>query len=230
MSGGRGARVLVVDDEALFRTTFAALLRASGCTVEVAASCDEALERIEASPRFDAVVVDFEMPRRSGLELLAELCGAEVRPLVHVVSAYVTPSEALAGSVWTKPVNLDRLVPAIASGSGARPDCAFVAFVGAASGRSCRLEIHCHRGSGTIWIGQGRILAARAQTRDQSMRGLRAALALFDRSDPCRARVAPGGEGPQWSEAEAIDESLPQVVLTLKAYRARPQLADSAVE
>jgi len=226
----RGPRVLVVDDEALFRATFAALLKSSGCRVEVAAGCDEALERIHASLPFDAVIVDFEMPRRSGLELLAELSGAPARPLVHVVSAYVTPSEALAGSVWTKPVDLERLVPAVVSGAGARPDCAFVAFVGAASGRSGRLDIQCDHGRGSIWIGQGRILGARAEGRDRSLRGLRAVLALLDRTDPCVVRVVPRGEGPQWQDAEAVDESLPQVVFTLKAYRARHPRPDPKPE
>lgn len=225
-----GHRVLVVDDEPLFCRTFAALLQSAGCTVEVAASCDEALERIGASLPFDTVVVDFEMPRRPGLELLAEMSGMAIRPGVHVVSAYVTPFEALAGTVWTKPIHVEKLVPAVASGTGARPDCAFVAFVAAVSNRSCALEIHRDAMAGTLWVGQGRILAARAHTHQERRGGLRAVLALLDSTQPCRIQVVSKADRPAAPSDELLEESLSQVMFTLKAYRARPPLHDASLE
>lgn len=75
-------RVLVVDDEARFRTTLAKMLRARGLTVEAVGSGEESLEELAARP-YDVVLLDIRMPGLGGLETLRLL--KEQHPEVEVV-------------------------------------------------------------------------------------------------------------------------------------------------
>jgi chemosensory pili system protein ChpA (sensor histidine kinase/response regulator) len=66
--------VLVVDDSLSVRRVLAGLLRAAGWEVQVARDGREALEMLQAAARPPGVaVVDVEMPRMNGYELLASL-------------------------------------------------------------------------------------------------------------------------------------------------------------
>jgi chemosensory pili system protein ChpA (sensor histidine kinase/response regulator) len=66
--------VLVVDDSLSVRRVLAGLLRAAGWEVQVARDGREALELLQDATRLPAVaVVDIEMPRMNGYELLASL-------------------------------------------------------------------------------------------------------------------------------------------------------------
>lgn len=66
--------VLVVDDSLSVRRVLAGLLRAAGWEVQVARDGREALELLKDAPRLPSVaVVDIEMPRMNGYELLASL-------------------------------------------------------------------------------------------------------------------------------------------------------------
>jgi len=66
--------VLVVDDSLSVRRVLAGLLRAAGWEVQVARDGREALESLQATTRLPSVaVVDVEMPRMNGYELLASL-------------------------------------------------------------------------------------------------------------------------------------------------------------
>jgi CheY-like chemotaxis protein/DNA-binding HxlR family transcriptional regulator len=62
-------RVLVVDDNSVFRTELGELLEAEGQKAEVVASVAQAVERLERG-RFDLILTDLKMPRESGLDLL----------------------------------------------------------------------------------------------------------------------------------------------------------------
>lgn len=75
-------RVLVVDDEARFRTTLAKMLRSRGLTVEAVGSGEECLEELAARP-YDVVLLDIRMPGLGGLETLRLL--KEQHPEVEVV-------------------------------------------------------------------------------------------------------------------------------------------------
>jgi len=75
-------RVLFVDDEPAIRRWGERALAALGYEAESCGDGDEALERIEAE-RFDAVVTDQTMPRRTGLDLARALW--ERRPGIPVV-------------------------------------------------------------------------------------------------------------------------------------------------
>ena len=66
--------VLVVDDSLSVRRVLAGLLRTAGWDVQVARDGREALEMLKYAPRLPSVaIVDIEMPRMNGYELLASL-------------------------------------------------------------------------------------------------------------------------------------------------------------
>jgi two-component system, OmpR family, copper resistance phosphate regulon response regulator CusR len=68
-------RVLVVEDEPRVRTSLQEGLRAAGFDVEAAATGDEGA-RLAASRTFDCVVLDWMLPGRDGLEVLAGMRGS----------------------------------------------------------------------------------------------------------------------------------------------------------
>jgi CheY-like chemotaxis protein len=87
-----GLRVLVVDDSAPARSALVALLSRLEASPVAAASGAEALQILEAAcggEAFDAVVIDFDMPQRSGLDVLhdAHRRGVIVPPAVLTVTA-----------------------------------------------------------------------------------------------------------------------------------------------
>ncbi len=87
-------RILVVDDDAVFREEFAELLRDDGHEVAVAASAMKATEWLERQEA-DVVLTDLRMPRQSGLELLREIRGRWPRTLVVMITGFATIDTAL---------------------------------------------------------------------------------------------------------------------------------------
>ncbi|WP_437588408.1 response regulator transcription factor [Sorangium sp. So ce1000] len=69
---GKGARVLVVDDDPHIRELLSAMLEAVELTVVAVASAEEALARVRGSP-FHLVVLDWNLPRMTGIELCRTL-------------------------------------------------------------------------------------------------------------------------------------------------------------
>ncbi len=65
---GAGARVLVVDDDDAIRDMVAAMLEAVGLVVTAVGDAEEALDLFRTES-FELVVLDWNMPRMSGLEL-----------------------------------------------------------------------------------------------------------------------------------------------------------------
>jgi putative nucleotidyltransferase with HDIG domain len=66
------ARVLIVDDEAASRKMLATMLAQENISCQTAAGAEEALQILEEQP-FDAVIADLQMPKVSGMQLLAEV-------------------------------------------------------------------------------------------------------------------------------------------------------------
>ncbi len=87
-------RLLVVDDDRVFREEMADLLRDDGHTVTVEGSVPKAIERLEADA-FDVVLTDLKMPRHSGLELLREVRARWPRTFVVVITGFATVDTAL---------------------------------------------------------------------------------------------------------------------------------------
>lgn len=87
--------VLVVDDSAGVRQLIAATLGGAGFDVTVAAGAREAVQRLAESPT-DALVVDYSMPRSSGVDLVRALRAAGVTIPIVMVSGVATPEEQKA--------------------------------------------------------------------------------------------------------------------------------------
>jgi DNA-binding NtrC family response regulator len=111
--------ILIIDDEPDILLVMSANLRKEGYEVETAGDGVEALARTE-SKAFDAVIVDHQMPRLTGMEFLERLRGAgragtDRNVPVIVVTAYGTIEMAVkamkdgAYSFLTKPIQYEDL-------------------------------------------------------------------------------------------------------------------------
>jgi two-component system phosphate regulon response regulator PhoB len=69
--GGVGAdsRVLLVDDDRDIRDVVGAMLEAVGLKVETSSSAEEALERLRGKKKYNLVVLDWNLPGMTGIEL-----------------------------------------------------------------------------------------------------------------------------------------------------------------
>jgi len=63
-------RLLIVDDSRTMRTMLSSYAQALNCEVSVAEDGVVALEKLEESTDYDAILIDWDMPRMNGLDLL----------------------------------------------------------------------------------------------------------------------------------------------------------------
>lgn len=111
--------VLVVDDNALVRELFAAILRAGGAQCSVAGNGEEACAVLR-SAAVDTVILDIGLPGESGIELLPRLRGLRAGLRIVGASAHAGEEErraALAAGMdtfLTKPVAAAELLAAVA--------------------------------------------------------------------------------------------------------------------
>lgn len=107
-------RIIVVDDDAIFREELTDLLKDEGHHVRAApsvAKASEALDQDEA----DVVLTDLKMPRQNGLQLLREVRARWPRTLVIVITGFATVETALesmklgAFDYVRKPFRIDEL-------------------------------------------------------------------------------------------------------------------------
>jgi CheY-like chemotaxis protein len=87
-------RLLVVDDDAVFREELSELLREEGHTVLAVPSVPKAIEALEQD-EMEVVLTDLKMPRHGGLELLREVRARWPRTFVVMVTGYATVETAL---------------------------------------------------------------------------------------------------------------------------------------
>ena len=64
--------ILIIDDEAAIRESLETLLEFEGYSVESAETGEDGLARLSDRP-FDLVLLDFALPDRNGLEILADI-------------------------------------------------------------------------------------------------------------------------------------------------------------
>lgn len=93
--GHRRPVVLVVDDSAGVRQLISASLTGSGFDVVAAPGAREAVQRLSESA-MDALVVDYSMPRSSGVDLVRALRSADVDIPIIMVSGVATAAEQQA--------------------------------------------------------------------------------------------------------------------------------------
>lgn len=91
----RRPSVLVVDDSAGVRQLISATLSGAGFDVSVAAGAREAVQLLSEAA-IDALVVDYQMPRSSGADLVRALRAADVTIPIVMVSGVATAEEQKA--------------------------------------------------------------------------------------------------------------------------------------
>ncbi len=87
-------RVLVVDDDEMVRLVIRAVLNYRGYQVAEAADGEEAIEKYRvASPRFDLVLLDLNMPRLNGWDAMVKLRELDPQALIVLLSGGLTGGE-----------------------------------------------------------------------------------------------------------------------------------------
>ena len=81
-----GKKVLVVDDEDILRMLLTDTLEFEGFQVEEAEDGVEALEKIQRNS-YDAILLDYMMPRMTGLELLERLQSLKLTTPIIMLTA-----------------------------------------------------------------------------------------------------------------------------------------------
>ncbi len=109
-----GARVLIVEDEAEVRRSLQRLVTGFGYTVRAAASSEEA-DTWLGSERFEACLLDIELPRMKGVEFLSWALGRDPELAVIMITGLDDPVlaveciEAGARTYLVKPVEAEFL-------------------------------------------------------------------------------------------------------------------------
>jgi len=88
-------RILVAEDDRTTRQWITEILRAEKFAVTPAADGRAAWEKLRKT-KFDLVVLDIWMPKKSGLEVLSAMRGKKMRPKVIVITSDDTPGTLLA--------------------------------------------------------------------------------------------------------------------------------------
>lgn len=97
------AHVLIVEDEAIARRALARLLRSSGYSATMAASGEEALQRLADHDETTVAVVDLDLPGMNGLEFIARMrC---THPRVAPILVTATGTDRLAMFLSSHPVD-----------------------------------------------------------------------------------------------------------------------------
>lgn len=111
-------RLLVVDDDDVFRTTIARDLVDHGYDVRMASNADEAIACLGAEP-IDILVTDLRMPGADGIDLLGQVRSLSARTRTILMSGYATARdyqraiECGAVRVLCKPFTSSELLQAI---------------------------------------------------------------------------------------------------------------------
>ncbi|MCC7153629.1 MAG: sigma-54-dependent Fis family transcriptional regulator [Bryobacterales bacterium] len=108
-------RILVIDDEADIRESLEALLELEGYSVYLAENAAKGLKRFEGGI-YDLVLLDLNMPDRSGLEVLDEIRSRDRETPVFLITAYGSVEVAVealksgANDYFSKPWDNDKLL------------------------------------------------------------------------------------------------------------------------
>ncbi len=111
-------KILIVDDDAEFRSHLHDVLNAEGYQTDGAASAKEALAK-NSTHDFDVVLLDFMMPRMSGLDALLEIRKQRPKTKVIMVTAFATIENAVdavrkgASDYISKPFKIQELLTTI---------------------------------------------------------------------------------------------------------------------
>jgi DNA-binding NtrC family response regulator len=109
------ARVLVVDDESVFRFSLAQRLRLRGYEVAEAGDGAEAVRAVGQDPEIDVVILDYKMPGMRGEQVLREIKGSRPAAAVIMLTAFGVERAPGVWSCLQKPCDLDELIQAVES-------------------------------------------------------------------------------------------------------------------
>ena len=104
-------KILLVDDEKEFLEAMSIRLEARNMAVETASSAEDAIRRVKKE-RFDAVIIDYQLPGMDGLNALARIKDARPESRIILLTGYATlekRTEAIekgAVDLLEKPVDL----------------------------------------------------------------------------------------------------------------------------
>jgi DNA-binding NtrC family response regulator len=107
------ARVLLVDDEAVFRGSLAQRLRLRGYDVVERGDRAAAVKAVEEDADFDVIILDYRMPGMKGEEVLREIKHRRRSTPVVMLTAFGTEETANAWACLQKPCELDDLIRVI---------------------------------------------------------------------------------------------------------------------
>ena len=111
-------KILIVDDEKNLREVLASELSADGDEVDTAADGIAALEFLEKA-EYDVVLLDLNMPRMGGIDVLKKMRALDMPAEVIILTANTTISAAVeamklgAYDYLTKPFRMEELSPII---------------------------------------------------------------------------------------------------------------------
>jgi two-component system, chemotaxis family, chemotaxis protein CheY len=114
-------KILVVDDSDLMHRMYGVMLRVGGLVA--ARDGEEALAKIVADPEIDLVLLDINMPKMNGFELLRELGARGLVPALRVIVVTTEGRDedaqrglaAGAAAYLTKPFRAEEVRAAIAA-------------------------------------------------------------------------------------------------------------------
>lgn len=108
-------KILIVDDDAEFRRHLAEVLKGEGHHIECAASATEACALLDRE-EFDIVLLDYMMPKKSGIDALSEIRGLRPKAKVIMITAFASIENAIdaikrgASDYISKPFKIDSLL------------------------------------------------------------------------------------------------------------------------
>ncbi len=111
-------KILIVDDDAEFRSHLTEVLKGEGYETESAATAKEALTMSEQQ-EYDVVLLDFMMPRMSGIDALLEIRKRHPKAKVIMITAFATVENAVdairkgANDYISKPFKIPDLITTI---------------------------------------------------------------------------------------------------------------------
>ena len=114
-------RVLVVDDDETLRLIVRSTLESRGDEVVEAEDGEKAVQLVANSGPFDAVLLDVNMPRLSGIDALIRIKDLSPTTFCLMLTAYTNVQDAVAAikhgafDYLEKPIDGDRLLPSIAA-------------------------------------------------------------------------------------------------------------------
>jgi DNA-binding response OmpR family regulator len=111
-------KILIVDDDAELRANLIEVLKGAGYQAESAASAKEGVAMIEAQ-KFDIVLLDFMMPKMSGIDALLTMRRLRPTTKVIMITAFATIENAVdavkkgASDYISKPFKIESLLTTI---------------------------------------------------------------------------------------------------------------------